>query len=137
MQAFANIEMNFDFLFRRVSLTFVLLANIVILNYCDRALPINLNLIHKLPEAAISCIAGFVAKTLQKKLHCPKCCSVLGSQDKNVPCSPFLQLKDRAHLYKLSQSIITICTETEKCFQRMLKISGGKLPHDKGLVQLL
>ena len=59
MQAFANIEMNFDFLFTsdsRVSLTFVLLANIVILNYCDRALPINLNLLHKLPEAAISCI---------------------------------------------------------------------------------
>ena len=51
MQAFANIEMNFDFLLKsdsRVSLTFVLLGNIVILNYCDRALPINLNLLRKL-----------------------------------------------------------------------------------------
>ena len=64
----------------------------------------------------------------------PQCCSVLGSQDKNVPCSPFLQLKDRGNLYKPSQSVITVCTETEKCFQRMLKTSGGKLPHDKGIV---
>ena len=51
MQAFANIEMNFDSLLTSdnlVSLTFVLLANIVILNYCDRVLPINLNLLNKL-----------------------------------------------------------------------------------------
>ena len=52
MQAFTNIEMNFDFLLitsdSLVSLTFVLLANIVILSYCDRALPINLNLVNKL-----------------------------------------------------------------------------------------
>ena len=48
---FANIEMNFNYLITsacRVSLIFVLLANIVILNCYDRAMPINLNLLHKL-----------------------------------------------------------------------------------------
>ena len=50
-------------------------------DYCD--LP-NVTSISEYKEAAISYIAGFVAKTLQKKHHCPKCCSVLGSQDKNV-----------------------------------------------------
>ena len=58
MQAFANIEMNFDSLLTSdnlVSLTFVLLANIVILNYCDRALPINLNLLHKLALTLSPC----------------------------------------------------------------------------------
>ena len=53
MQAFANTEMNFDFLLTSnslVSLTFVLLANAVILNNCERALPINLNLLHKLAK---------------------------------------------------------------------------------------
>ena len=40
--SFANIEMNFDSLITsdsRVSLTFVLLANIVVLNCYDRAFP--------------------------------------------------------------------------------------------------
>ena len=38
------------------------------------------------------------------------------------------------NLYKPSQTVITVCTETEKCFQRMLNTSGGKLPHGKGIV---
>ena len=50
-ESFAKIEMNFDSLITsdsRVSLTFVLLANIVVLNCYDRALPINLDLLHEL-----------------------------------------------------------------------------------------
>ena len=70
-------------------------------DYCD--LP-NVTSISEHKEAAISYMAGFVAKSLQKKLHCPNCRNVLGSQ------------------------------EAEKCFQRMLNTSGGKLPHGKGIV---
>ena len=34
---------------------------------------------------------------------------------------------------KPTASVINICLETERCFQRMLKSTGGKLPQTKGL----
>ena len=64
--SFANIESNFDSLITsdsRVSLTFVLLANIAVLNCYNRALPINLNLSHKLASKKVlyltSCEKGY------------------------------------------------------------------------------
>ena len=99
-------------------------------DYCD--LP-NVVSISEYKEAAISYIGGFVAKTVEKKLPCRECCNVLGSRN-NTTSSQFLQLKDRGNLYKPSQSVITVCKETEKCFQRMLAATDGKLPHCKGIV---
>ena len=43
--------------------------------------------------------------------------------------SIFIKLKDRSSLFKPTQSVITICEETEKCFERMMKVSCGNLPH--------
>jgi hypothetical protein len=33
--------------------------------------------------------------------------------------------------------VIDVCQETEKCFEQMLAISGGNLPHGKGVVDAI
>ena len=53
------------------------------------------------------------------------------------PESSFLQLKDRGSLFKPSESVICICEETDKCFQRMLKVTDGNLPHCKGVADAI
>ena len=83
-------------------------------------------------KAAISYIAGYVAKMADKKILCLPCCKALGSR-KHIAQSAFLKLKDRGELFKPTESVIKICQETEKCFQRMLTKTGGKLPHCKGI----
>ena len=42
-------------------------------------------------------------------------------------------MKDRGKLFKPTHSVIKVCEETEKCFQRMLTSTGGKLPQCKGI----
>lgn len=71
-------------------------------------------------KAAISYIAGFVAKMVEKQLLC-MCCNALGSKN----------LKDRGGL-KPTQSVIKVCEETGKCFDRMLASTGGNLPQYMG-----
>jgi hypothetical protein len=61
---------------------------------------------------------------------------VLGSQ-KIIPSSQFLQLKDRGNPFKPSESVVIVCQEGEKCFQRMLTINAGKLPQGKGIVEAI
>ena len=64
----------------------------------------------------------------EKKILCMPCYKALGSVNHQAQ-SIFLKLKDRGSLFKPTQSVITICEETEKCFERMMKVSGGNLPH--------
>ena len=78
-------------------------------------------------KAAISYIAGYVAKMVDKQIFCIQCCSALGST-KFVATSHFQKKKDRGGLFKPTQSVITICEETERRFQRMLNTTGGILP---------
>ena len=58
---------------------------------------------------------------------CTQCCTALGST-KFTTMSSFLKKKDRGGLFKLTQSVITFCEETERRFQRMLTATGGELP---------
>ena len=74
------------------------------------------------------CLKGYVAKMAEKKILCMPCCKALGSVNHQAE-SIFIKLKDRGSLFKPTQSVITICEETEKCFERMMKVSGGNLPH--------
>ena len=74
------------------------------------------------------CLKGYVAKMAEKKILCMPCCKALGSVNHQAE-SIFLKLKDRGSLFKPTQSVITICEETEKCFEQMMKVSGGNLPH--------
>ena len=93
----------------------------------DYAIPNTSNL-SEFKQASISYIAGYVAKMAEKKILCMPCCKALGSVNHQAE-SIFLKLKDRGSLFKPTQSVITICEETEKCFERMMKVSGGNLPH--------
>ena len=60
------------------------------------------------------------------------CCKALGSAMHTAESS-FLKLKDRGYLFKPTTSMLTVCEETEKCFQRMLLSTGGTLPHCMGI----
>ena len=93
----------------------------------DYAIPNTSNL-SEFKKESISYIAGYVAKMAEKKILCMPCCKALGSVNHQAE-SIFLKLKDRGSLFKPTQSVITICEETEKCFERMMKVSGGNLPH--------
>ena len=105
----------------------------------DRQTPLNfdhdycIRSISKLSEykrAAISYIAGFVARMVEKKLCCLTCCSALGSSN-HTTRSSFLALKDRGGLFKPTKSVVAVCEETEKRFQRMLTTNKGELPLPK------
>ena len=67
-----------------------------------------------------------------KKISCCSCSAVLGSREHKSP-SLFLSLKDKGGLVKPASSVITICCETESCFQRMLATTNGELPKSEGL----
>ena len=102
-------------------------------DYCDSP---SISVISEFKKASISYIAGYVAKKVEKQLQCSDCCTALGSQT-NTPPSEFLKLKDKGKLYKPTQSVIKICEETEKCFERMLAATDGKLPHGKGITDAI
>ena len=69
-------------------------------------------------SAAISYIAGYVAQMVRKRTTCV-CHEAVGSKEHKCE-STFLTLKDRGNLFKPAASVISVCTETEKCLQRML-----------------
>ena len=82
--------------------------------------------------AAISYMAGYVAQMVQKKTTCSVCHEAVGSRQHRSE-SAFLTLKDRGNLFKPAVSVIAVCTETERCFQRMLAATDGRLPQGKGI----
>ena len=57
----------------------------------------------------------------EKKILCMPCWKALGSVNYQAE-SIFLKLKDRGSLFKPTQSVITICEETEKCFEPLLQL---------------
>ena len=97
-------------------------------NYCDYPNMVNLS---EFKKEAVSYIAGYVAKMAEKKTHCGVCTKSLGSKD--AASSGLINLKGRGGLFKPSDSVVVVCQEAEKCFMRMLKASGGNLPHSKGV----
>ena len=98
----------------------------------DSAPPDVINCLSEFKQASISYIAGYVARSVEKKTLCMPCCQALGSAT-HKPESSFLQLKDRGGLFKPTESVITVCEESEKCFQRMMKVTDGHLPQCKGI----
>ena len=92
----------------------------------------TISTISQFKKATISYIAGYVVGMVQKKMICSTCCAALGSRQHKAESS-FLSLKDRGNLLKPTASVINVCLETEKCFQRFLLSTDGKLPQSKGL----
>lgn len=72
--------------------------------------------------AAIGYIAGYVVKMVRKKTHCVPCQEALVATDHiSKESSLFLVKRDRGGLIHASESVIRICSETEKCFQQLQK----------------
>ena len=63
------------------------------------------------------------------RLKCMICAESLGSRGHQHESA----FKDRGGLFKPSESVVFICEETERCFQRMLVKTGGNLPRSSGL----
>lgn len=85
--------------------------------------------ISEFKDAAIHYIAGFVVKKMEKILCMP--CSLALSSDSSMHA--FIALKNRGGLQNPSTNIVEVCKASERCFQRLLTTSGGKLPQGKGV----
>lgn len=95
----------------------------------------NYEEISQYKEAAVSYISGFVVRMMKKRIHCKPCISALTAEDETPHA--FVELKNHGGLVKASPSVISVCTETEKCFQHMLKMSDGKLPQGDGITEAI
>ena len=82
----------------------------------------NFETVSPYKDAAISYIAGYVVRMIKRRITCTQALTTTET------VHAFVALKDRGFLQKPSSSIVTVCKETDKCFQRLLKASGGKLP---------
>jgi hypothetical protein len=98
-------------------------------DYCDVSNAMKLS---EYKEAAISYIAGYVVKMVEKKIHCPQCVAALTTNKESIP-DLFVTWKTNGGLRLPSLGLLKICTETEKCVMRMLNANGGGLPHSAGL----
>jgi hypothetical protein len=94
-------------------------------DYCDVSNAMELS---EYKEAAISYIAGYVVKMVEKKIHCPQCLAVLTTSKESIP-DLFVTWKTNGGLKLPSHGLIKICEETEKCVMRMLNVNGGGLPY--------
>ena len=48
-----------------------------------------------------------------------------------------VDMKTRGGLIKATNSVIMVCQETEKCFQKIKNVLGGKLPPDFGIDKVI
>ena len=65
-------------------------------------------------EAAISYIAGYVVRMMEKKIHCPQCIAALTTSKESVP-DLFVTWKSNGGLKLPSDGLLKVCKETEKC----------------------
>ncbi len=98
-------------------------------DYCDVS---NAIVLSEYKEAAISYIAGYVVRMVEKKIHCMECKTALTTTKESLP-DLFVTWKTNGGLKLPSLGLIKICEETEKCIVRMLNVNGGGLPHSAGL----
>lgn len=89
----------------------------------------NVDCLSEFKENAIGYIAGYVVKKIKEKLKCVECNAALTSE---TAVQPLVMLKDRGGLQKPSKGIVAVCTESERCFQRILFQNKGQLPRGKG-----
>ena len=82
----------------------------------------NFETVSPYKDAAISYIAGYVVRMMKRRITCIACTQALTTTE---TVHAFVALKDRGFLQKPSSSVVIVCKETEKCFQRLLKASDG------------
>ena len=98
-------------------------------DYCD--IP-NVVELYEYKEAAISYIAGYVVRMVEKKIHCMECIAALTTTKEKIP-DLFVTWKTNGGLKLPSPGLLKICLETEKCIMRMLNSNGGDIPRATGV----
>ena len=98
-------------------------------DYCDVPNVLELS---EFKTSAISYIAGYVVRMVERKIHCLKCLAALTTTKEKIP-DLFVVWKSNGGLKLPSPGLLKICEETEKCVMRMLKVNQGGLPHGTGL----
>ena len=89
-------------------------------------MPPNFSNLSEYKKASISYISGYVAKMIAKNTICIKCQNAL-VLSYHFEQTSFLKFKDRGGLVKPTKSVVVICEETERCFQRLLASTNGNL----------
>ena len=92
----------------------------------------NFSNLSEYKKASISYISGCVAKMTAKITICIKCQNAL-VLSYHFEETSFLKFKDRGGLVKPTKSVVTICEETKRCFQRLLASTNGNLPNEIGI----
>ena len=88
----------------------------------------NFSELSEYKEAAISYIPGYVVKMVEKRISCHECVGALTVSKHSHSHIPFIVFKDNGGSINPSPGVHKICVETAKSFQRMLKVTPGKLP---------
>ena len=98
-------------------------------DYCDVGNGIKLS---EFKTSAVSYIAGYVVRMVERKVHCMKCLVALTTMKKKITYV-FVMFKSNRGLKLPSSGLLNVCEETEKCVMRMLNVNQGGLPHGMGL----
>ena len=93
---------------------------------------ITVNNLSEFSRDAVTYIAGSVGRMTASRNLCKTCCDALGSSQ-HMAHTVFLKSKDRGGLFKPTQSLISICLETETRFRRLLNSTDGNLPRGRGI----
>ena len=97
----------------------------------DYAVIPNMIVLSEFKSSAITYIAGYVVRMTRKFLSCGECAAALTTGI--VMASSFLEKKNRGGLVRPAPGVVKVCETTEKCFQRLLNVTGGDLPQASGI----
>ena len=94
--------------------------------------------IPSLPELSIyrEVAVGFLARIVARRTNCPDCSCALFFDNSN-PSHGLIFQKDRDGLCKPSDSVVRVCSATERLFQKLLFVTDQKLPQGPGVAEAL
>lgn len=101
----------------------------------DIILPTNFD---EFTENIIAYIAGFVVKSLKRKVSCETCLNALcSSKDEQNTYFNLISRKSRGGLLYPSKSVFIICQKIEKIIKNVINLVGGLPPKDILITLLL
>jgi hypothetical protein len=94
-------------------------------------------------QAVVTYIAGYVVRMVKQKVNCTECKLALTEDGKLATTVQKISVGKQFMLFKnhggltASTSVIMVCEETEKCFQRMYATLGDKLPQGSKILSAI
>ena len=95
----------------------------------------NVSTLSAYKNSVIAYIAGYVVKMSERYITCEECIAALTTGE--VMEGSLLEKKNRGGLVRPSPDVVKVCETTEKCFQRLLSVTGGDLPQASGLTHAI